>query len=105
MKYLTTKAPLYLYELPSGPLITLESGSTLKLISTKESYHAYYELYSYSLSVKNDDKKYVINCARYKGAKGSKSIRVNSSTSFNINKKALTWDQVFEEECEINTEN
>ena len=105
MEYLTTKEPLYLYQIPSGPLTTLESGSKLKVMSIKESYHAYYELYSYSLSVESDNKKYVINCARYKGAKGSKSIRVNSSTSFNINKKALTWNQVFEEECEINTEN
>jgi hypothetical protein len=105
MKYLTTKTPLYLYELPSGPLITLEPGSTLKLISTKESYHAYYELHSYSLNVEIDNKKYVVNCARYKDAKGSRSIRVNSSTSFNKKNKALNWDQVFEEECEINTEN
>ena len=104
MKYLTTKVPLYLYELPSGPLITLESGSKLNLMSIKKSYHAYYELHSYSLNVEIDNKKYVVNCARYKDAKGSKSIRVNSSTSFNTNKKALTWDRVFEEEFEINTE-
>lgn len=105
MNYLTTKAPLYLYQIPSGPSITLESGSRLKITSIKESYHPYYELHSYGLNVENDNKHYVISCARYKGAKGSKSIRINSSTSFGQNNKALSWDQVFEEECEINTEN
>ena len=105
MNYLTTKAPLYLYQIPSGPSITLEAGSRLKITSIKESYHPYYELHSYGLNVENDNKHYVISCARYKGAKGSKSIRINSSTSFGQNNKALSWDQVFEEECEINTEN
>lgn len=105
MNYLTTKEPLYLYQIPSGPLTTLESGSKLKLTSIKESYHAYYELHSYSLNVESDNKQYVISCARYKGAKGSESIRVNSSKSFHENKKVLNWNQVFEEECEINTNN
>ena len=101
MKSLTTKAPLYLYQLPSGPSTTLEAGSKFKLMSIKESYHAYYELHSYSLSAENNKNKYVINCSRYKDAKGSQSIRINSSTSFDKNKKVLNWNQVFEEECEI----
>ena len=105
MNCLTTKAPLYLYQIPSGPSITLEAGSRLKITSIKESYHSYYELHSYSLNVINDNKHYAIRCARYKGAKGSKSIRINSSTSFGQNNKALNWNQVFEEECQINTEN
>ena len=103
MKSLTTKAPLYLYQIPSGPSITLEVGSKLKVTSIKESYHAYYELHSYSLNVENDNKNYVINCSRYKGVK---FIKVRSSTSFNHNFPSyLNWQQVFEEECEINTEN
>ncbi len=104
MKSLTTKAPLYLYQIPSGPAITLEVGSKLKVTSIKESYHPYYELHSYGLNVESDNKHYVISCSRYKDAKGSKSIRINSSTSFGQNNKVLNWNQVFEEECEINTE-
>ena len=102
MKTLTTKAPLYLYQLPSGPSITLEAGSKLNLKSIKESYHAYYELHSYRLNVENNNKNYVINCSRYKGAR---FIKIRSSTSFNHNNESLNWQQVFEEECEINTEN
>ena len=104
MKSLTTKAPLYLYQLPSGPATTIEIGSKLKLMSVKESYHPYYELHSYSLKVKNNNKRYIINCARRQGAVGSESIKIHSSTSFNQNNKVLNWNQVFEEECEINTE-
>ena len=101
MKSLTTKAPLYLYQVPSGPSITLEVGSRLKITSIKESYHPYYELHSYGLNVESDNKHYVISCARYKGAKGSKSIRINSSRKDGQNNKALSWNQDFEEECEI----
>ena len=102
MKSLTTKAPLYLYQIPSGPSITLEVGSKLKVTSIKESYHSYYELHSYRLNVENNNKQYVINCSRYKG---TKFIEIRSSTSFNHNNEALNWQQVFEEECKINTEN
>tara|TARA_Y200000002_G_scaffold255476_1_gene211916 strand:- start:3016 stop:3324 length:309 start_codon:yes stop_codon:yes gene_type:complete len=100
MNQLTNKVPLYLFEQPSGPLITIKAGSKLEIKKINESYHAYYELHSYGINVSLDKKNYVIACTRHKD---TKCISVGSTTNFTLNSKPLNWEETFKEDCKIST--
>ncbi len=74
--------------------ITIPANSDVVIENINESYHPYYEVYTYRISVKFNDTSATITC---KKVAGSKSVIVDGVQKENW-RETFTWKDVFSQD-------
>ena len=79
----------------SKGLITVPVGSELSCFQIRKGYHSYYEIHTYSLVCKFDDKEIIVSCSKYVGDKHSKIDCVKGNLH---SRKQYMWPDVFKQD-------
>jgi hypothetical protein len=79
-------------------------GHILEYINNNHSYHAYYEIHSYSALFKSNGSDLTIKMTRVEGTKTFRldNFRLSHTNGDYLNR--YKWEELFEEECPIKNE-
>jgi hypothetical protein len=76
-------------------LITIPAGSELNCFKISKGYHAYYEIHTYSLICKFNDKEIIVSCSKYVGGKYPKIDCIKGNLH---SRKQYMWPEVFKQD-------
>ena len=82
----------------SKGLVTVPVGSELKCIRIRKSYHAYYEIHTYSLFCDFKEKTIIVSCSKYVGCKEPKVDCVKGNLH---SRKQYMWSEVFDQDFDL----
>ena len=82
----------------SKGLVSIPIGSNLNCFEIKKGYHAYYEINTYSLFCRFEEKEVIVSCSKYVGASQPKIDCVKGNL---YSKKQFMWSEVFEQDFNL----